>query len=259
MVLQVTMAVTAGKRLSICSQRTGSVIESMGIRLPLLEVFVLPFPAVDVWCASLAVEPQTLSRGGRDMGKRILASVLWQEILMMRGGPYLDSAARERPVRVVPGVLGRPRLLLGDWEGPCISFSYGHGIMWSALCAESFCCGIDTARAAEFDSGYPLDRAFHEEELRWAELCMGADRQESAAMLWSTKEAVVKALGCGFHRLDPLDLRIVLVESATNGLHSTARVCGRGHDTRQELIPVISFRSRGAWTSVAIVSKESAL
>ena len=41
-------------------------------------------------------------------------------------------------------------------------------------------------------------------ELDWARPLCGGDTAGAAALLWALKEAAVKALGVGFHLLDPL-------------------------------------------------------
>jgi len=45
----------------------------------------------------------------------------------------------------------------------------------------------------------PFSRVFHAQELQHALRLAGGDLEKASALLWSIKEAVVKALGCGFH------------------------------------------------------------
>jgi len=45
----------------------------------------------------------------------------------------------------------------------------------------------------------------------------GEDFREAAAMLWSIKEAVVKALGCAFHLVDPRQITVYPSAEATAG------------------------------------------
>ncbi|MEW6666214.1 MAG: 4'-phosphopantetheinyl transferase superfamily protein [Thermodesulfobacteriota bacterium] len=105
------------------------------------------------------------------------------------------------------GVLGRPCLLLGDREGPSLSFSHGEGRVWAAMSGAGG-VGIDVAGPEEFADGYPLARAFRKEELDWArDFCRG-DTARGAALLWAVKEASVKATGFGFNHLDPLEVRV---------------------------------------------------
>jgi phosphopantetheinyl transferase len=63
---------------------------------------------------------------------------------------------------------------------------------------------VDVALPSEFDEAYPWARAFRPAEFEWARPLCGGDAADAAALLWALKEAAVKALGVGFHLLDPL-------------------------------------------------------
>lgn len=108
--------------------------------------------------------------------------------------------------QVVHDGLGKPELILGGGRSLPVSFSYSGRSIWAAVNASLLSVGIDAARADEFPVGYPFARAFHEEELMHADLRIAAGVGDAAAMLWSAKEASVKAFGCGFHLLDPLEI-----------------------------------------------------
>jgi phosphopantetheinyl transferase (holo-ACP synthase) len=95
---------------------------------------------------------------------------------------------------VVHSLLGRPHLLLGEYRGPAISFSEGGGNVWAALCGDESDIGIDAAGADEFQREYPFHRVFHTQERQHALRLAGGDLEMAAALLWSVKEAVVKAL-----------------------------------------------------------------
>ncbi len=222
------------------------------------DVSVLRFGDVDVHCASRPTEQRPRDRNTRGRGKLILASRLWREFLAVRHQSDLRHTGSASGLRIVSGGTGRPRLLVGESEGPCISFSHGESHTWAALCKGTSCCGIDVAGAAEFAGGYPFHRAFHDEELRLAGRCIGLNQQEKAAMLWSAKEAVVKALGCGFHLIGPLDVEIGHLRPTDDGSWSIARVNGRGLTNEHTWIPVYSFPSRCAWVSVSVVGKDHA-
>ncbi len=99
--------------------------------------------------------------------------------------------------------LGKPVL---DRKDIAISFSYCQGIIYGAV-AQSNTLGLDAATADDFKGNYPYHRIFHNEDLHMCK-SLQKDTAEAAAMLWSCKEAMVKALGTGFRTLDPLDLRI---------------------------------------------------
>jgi len=86
-------------------------------------------------------------------------------------------------------------------SGLPLYYSYSHlpNQTWAAAADQSCLIGIDAASDSEFDNSYPLQKAFHP-----AEIAAG-----SPGKIWSAKEAVVKALGCGFDGINPLDVRIV--------------------------------------------------
>jgi hypothetical protein len=97
---------------------------------------------------------------------------------------------------------------LGAHRGPAISFSEGEGKIWAALCGDESDVGIDVAEADEFQGEYPFHRVFNAEELQYALNLAGGDLKQASALLWSVKEAVVKALGCAFHFVDPLQIHV---------------------------------------------------
>lgn len=101
--------------------------------------------------------------------------------------------------------LGQPLLLLDGKPGPSISFSQAGGKTWSAL-AGSGRVGIDVALSAEFPRDYPLQQAFSPPEFACASILCQGDASITAALLWSLKEAAVKALGVGFNYLNPREV-----------------------------------------------------
>jgi hypothetical protein len=60
----------------------------------------------------------------------------------------------------------------------------------------------------EFPKEYPFHRVFHDQELQHALRLVGGELGNASALLWSIKEAVVKALGCAFHLVDPLQINV---------------------------------------------------
>jgi hypothetical protein len=150
--------------------------------------------------------------------RHCLVSTLWDHIAAMesplwKGRQSCNGTAF--PIQLLRGPLGRPHLLLGEYRGPAISFSEGGGKVWAALSGDASDIGIDVAGADEFQKGYPIYRVFHPEEIEHALSLAGGDLEKASALLWSVKEAVVKALGCAFHLVDPL--QITVYQSAGEG------------------------------------------
>ncbi len=151
------------------------------------------FPTVEI---RRSAEERLLKRlycDQRDLleGMEIREAPLWHKGLA--GSLYRDQ-------------LGRPRLSVARGTGPSVSFTFLGDRVWCALCPGPQMVGIDAAHRKEFGVDYPLRRAFHHMELCACLDLAGSYPAEAAATIWSVKEAVVKALGCGFRLLDPLDL-----------------------------------------------------
>jgi hypothetical protein len=128
--------------------------------------------------------------------RRLLASLPGQET-----GGAGQSAPELMNLEVT--ALGRPRLFLDRQPGPAVSFSQAAGRIYAALTPAGQ-VGVDAAMPAEFEAGYPMARVFRPAELDWARPINGGAAAGAAALLWALKEAAVKALGVGFHFLDPL-------------------------------------------------------
>jgi hypothetical protein len=153
--------------------------------------------------------------------KHRLVSTLWDHLMAMESPFWKRCQSSNRaafPIQVVRGLLGRPHLLLGEYRGPAISFSEGGGKVWAVLCGDESDIGIDVAGTDEFQREYPFHRVFHAQELQHALRLAGGDLEKASALLWSIKEAVVKALGCGFHLVDPRQITVYpSVEGAVEG------------------------------------------
>ena len=157
-------------------------------------------------CSPSDMETIAGHKANRTADKIYLVSLLREHLGGMEGSPRTDCRFSDRadlPIQVVHDPLGRPQLLQGECEGPAISFSEGGGKIWAALCGDASNIGIDAAGTDEFPKEYPFHRAFHVQELRQALRLTGGDLKKGSALLWSIKEAAVKALGCAFHLVDP--------------------------------------------------------
>jgi len=152
--------------------------------------------------------------------KHLLASTLWDHLAatetpLWKGCQSSNRAAS--PLKVIRGRLGRPQLLLGEYPGPAISFSEGGGKLWAALSGDESDIGIDVAGTDEFQRGYPFHRVFHPQELQHALWLADGDLEKASALLWSIKEAVVKALGCAFHLVDPRQITVYQSDEGAAG------------------------------------------
>lgn len=109
------------------------------------------------------------------------------------------------PFQLDHSPLGQPSLRQGGARSLAISFSLAGEKLWGALTGAGR-VGIDAACAREFPRDYPWQRVFTRQEFgRAGALCRG-DSALAAALLWSLKEAAVKALGVGFNYLSPREI-----------------------------------------------------
>jgi len=86
----------------------------------------------------------------------------------------------------------------------------------------------------------------------------GGDRARASALLWSIKEAVVKALGCAFHLVAPLQVHVYPSIDGNSGYTFPVRL------SRQALVRfpsgadrsiwVCSFPREKMWLSIALLS-----
>jgi phosphopantetheinyl transferase (holo-ACP synthase) len=129
--------------------------------------------------------------------------------------------------------------------------------MWAAAAGGTSAVGIDAAEPGEFPGSYPFSRAFVYGEVEVASDSLRIDFSQAAALIWSVKEASVKALGCGFHFFGPAEVRAVVLEANRDSVESRATLSkeaaqlGRGEGTM--VIPVRSFRYETMWVSVALM------
>jgi hypothetical protein len=184
-----------------------------------------------------------------------MTSQLVDDFVAVNSLPTWRTHRNFSPIRVEYDELGKPRLEIGKFMGMAVSFSRVSDMLWEALSGPGNHLGMDVARAEEFEGNYPSHRAFHPEELCSSMLDVHGI-QESAAMLWSVKEAAVKALGVGFGLLGPLDIRIESLEDRIT--HYIPRIFIAYGSLRRiglhssPCMNIISFNHAGTWASVAI-------
>jgi hypothetical protein len=171
------------------------------------------------------------------------------------------------PIQVLHSPLGRPHLLLGEFRGPAISFSECGGKVWAALSGDESDIGIDVAGSDEFRGEYPFPRVFHPEELEHALSLAGGDIEKASALLWSIKEAVVKALGCAFHLVDPWQITVYPsshgVAGGTDGYTFPVGLSGKAlvrfPMANGRSLLVHSLPRRNMWLSIALLDRSPAL
>lgn len=191
-----------------------------------------------------------------------LAATLWNH-LVAPGCPrwenFQASSRADLPIKVIHGLLGRPLLLLGGERGPAISFSEGGGKLWAALCADDSEIGIDVAGIEEFQGKYPFLRVFHPQELEHAVSLADEDLAKASALLWSVKEAVVKALGCAFHLVDPLQITVQPAAEGAAGhtfpIVLSGKALVRFPVAAKGSLWVRSLSQGKAWLSIALLNR----
>jgi hypothetical protein len=220
-----------------------------------------------VFYASLPYGPcatETLKRRGTNgVGdKHLLVSILWDHLVAMESPLWKRCHAFNKaafPIQVFRGLLGRPHLLLGEYRGPAISFSEGGGKVWAALCGDESDIGIDVAGADEFQGDYPFHRVFQAEELQHAVSLARGDLGNASALLWSVKEAAVKALGSAFHLVDPLQI-CVYPSTVSEGGHTfpvgiSGKALVRFPIAAGRSLWVRSLPQRKMWLSIALLNR----
>ncbi|MBF0200652.1 MAG: 4'-phosphopantetheinyl transferase superfamily protein [Desulfamplus sp.] len=123
----------------------------------------------------------------------------------------------DRIIRIIRGPLGKPELFLGEDRRPAISFCQSGQTVWAAMCGDEHDIGIDVAEPHDFEGKYPFSRVFNPPELQHALKLLGQDLKKAAALLWSIKEAVAKAMGCAFHLVDPRQMMVYPSIGRTTG------------------------------------------
>jgi 4'-phosphopantetheinyl transferase superfamily len=209
-------------------------------------------------CSPCGADPVAVNRASRTTDKIHLLSILREHYARTESSPRAGrrlSSRADLPIQVVHDPLGRPQLL-GECDGPAISFSEGGGRIWAALCGDEYDIGIDVAVANEFQRGYPFHRVFHPQELQHALRLAGGDLERASALLWSIKEATVKALGCAFHLVAPLQITV----------YPSAQGVAWGNDgyTFPVGFPIAAGRSlwvrslpqRKMWLSIALLNRQ---
>jgi phosphopantetheinyl transferase (holo-ACP synthase) len=213
-------------------------------------------------CSPGETETVAGRRASRTADKIHLVSILRERLVAMEGSPGTNcrfTSNADIPIQVVHDPLGRPQLLLGKTQGPAISFSEGGGKIWAALCGDTSDIGIDTAATDEFPKEYPFQRVFHVQELQQALRLTSGDLEKASALLWSIKEAAVKALGCAFHLVDPRHICVYPAAAEKDGWYvSKVGLSGKALVRFPEMASrcpwVRSLFQEKMWLSIALLN-----
>jgi len=213
-------------------------------------------------CSPVDPESSGGHREGRTADQIRLVSLLREHLVRRIGSLRTDShfsPQADLPIRVVHDLLGRPQLLLGEDEGPAISFSESGGKIWAALCGDASDIGIDAAGMDEFPKEYPFHRVFHVPELQQALRLTNGDLKKASALLWSVKEAAVKALGCAFHLVDPRSICVYPSAAEKDGGHLftvglSGKASARIPMTAGRCLLVRSHFQETMWLSIALLN-----
>ena len=207
---------------------------------------------------------KTFASGSRDAEncKHLLISTLWDHLMAVESPlrhHSQSSSGAAFPIQVVRGLLGRPHLLVGECRGPAISFSEGGGKVWAALAGDESAIGIDVAGTDEFLGDYPFHRVFHPHELEHAVNLTGGNLAGAAALLWSTKEAVVKALGCAFHLVDQRQITVYPSAGGGGGYTFPVGLTGKARErfpmAAGSALLVRSLPQGKMWLSIALLDR----
>ncbi|MBI4859595.1 MAG: 4'-phosphopantetheinyl transferase superfamily protein [Candidatus Riflebacteria bacterium] len=188
--------------------------------------------------------------GGRGADDRLELRLL-ESLLSATGHDAADRESMTRPGRlaVTHDRMGRPALLVDGRAGPAVSFTRSGGLLRAAL-AHVHGLGIDLADDAEFAGDYPRHRAFGPAELALALAGVGGGM--AAALLWAVKESVVKALGSGFHGVEPRAVAVGSIAPRHDGL-----VCGVRVDGRAGPIVAWARREPSGWFALTALDEVS--
>ncbi len=220
-------------------------------RIPTREERVFYSPSAEpalVASTPVALHPSARRRAGRldwQAAKESLAGFLVRQLLEWK----LPDLTLGRDS------LGKPQIWLGGAPGPALSFSWSAGRLWAAVCRSESGLGLDAAAPLEFAGSYPHRRVFSAAEWQAAVTLAAGNREEAGALLWSVKEAVVKAWGWGFHFLSPLQVEVKFAGLGEHGYLWCGRLTTPGREggppADREPGPAVSVRLKEVWLSVA--------
>ncbi len=201
-----------------------------------------------------------LSRAQREAARRQLVFRLWQRL--NQTSPACASLIGKAPesseaIMFEKNMWGKPAVRTTAGNGPAVSFSCGNGECWAAACSPRIDLGLDAATAEEFAGPYPLLRVFQPVELESAAATVCIDVTEAAALVWSLKEAAVKALGCGFHLVDPSNITFSPKAGETPGtswnIHPAKQIVDSLPGLHNRPIYAYTLRRHRTWLAFVLI------
>jgi phosphopantetheinyl transferase len=195
----------------------------------------------------------------RQQARLLLAAELVEASSFRNEASISSSHRLHEGFEITSDGFGAPHLVVQGIEGPGISFSYLRNAIWAALCGKDCRCGIDAAHSDDFSDDYPYHRAFSREEIEDFLSVTNGNTAEAAALIWSAKEAVVKALGCAFHLIDPLQVQVGSCGSSLGGaILLTAKLSAHAREKLSEgslqRISLATVLVRSTWVSLAVTN-----
>jgi hypothetical protein len=224
--------------------------------LEMLELSHKASRIVFAWTPYASLARSKVARNGL---KLKLAALLWKTGVQMLYTGRSAEKADQSALRLGTDRLGKPYVRLNDAPGPAVSFAHGPESLWACMGFGEVSVGIDIASAADFESDYPYGRVFARNELTEGLAREAGGKSEAAALLWSAKEAVVKALGCGFHLVSPHEVTLTPRKALPTGrgfsVSLADRVRSRFGEFAKANWDVRCLRQRGSWVSVAALDQ----
>ncbi len=182
-----------------------------------------------------------------------------KNIAMSLKAPFDDIGRPQKDFDLLYDKKGKPYLKRDCPHAPSISFSYWEDEAWMALGPGDCSLGIDVAHSSEFPVDYPFDKAFSRWELILAGGVTGLARHGAAALSWSVKEAVAKAMGEGFRELNFTDIELSHLHKGSEPLAGIAIVHNwNNRAERSRLVkevPFVSLYHADKWISIAMVKR----
>lgn len=208
-----------------------------------------------VYCAVWKDCLVSREKSHRQHVKEQLALYLFELLSKKKCATHITSLDLRNGLRLASTTLGKPLLLSDEHPRACVSFSYAERDIWGAITDIPWLCGVDAALEQDFDLSFPVAKVFSQAELEAGSL-VEKNRISLIALLWSAKESVVKAAGCGFHSIPPRDIRLSFVSSMPGMLSLEGNLSMRPNDRGVGYLPgifhIVSFVHGRAWISVAM-------